>query len=106
MNARISKLTANQLAALVSKTGMNQTEIISVAIDRMFNKEITMNAKFEDSRELSAAVMTHLSDLRFSEAEIDIITNWFGNGTYEDQYIWLSTASKQEIIEASQPAFE
>ena len=40
---RISTLTASQLATLVSKTGMNQTEVISVAIDRMFNKEIEMN---------------------------------------------------------------
>ena len=47
MNARISKLTAEQLAALVTKTGMNQAEVISVAIDRMFNKEIEMDIKIE-----------------------------------------------------------
>ena len=47
MNARISKLTAEQLAALVSKTGMNQTEVISVAIDRMHNKEFKMDVKIE-----------------------------------------------------------
>ena len=61
MNARISKLTASQLATLVSKTGMNQTEVISVAIDRMYNKEIEMKNTFKTLFEAIGAGYTKVS---------------------------------------------
>lgn len=39
INFRSSELTAKQLAALVNTTGMNQTEVIAIAIDRMYREE-------------------------------------------------------------------
>jgi len=44
INFRASEHTANQLAELVTRTGMTQTEVVSVAIDRFFREEITMTA--------------------------------------------------------------
>ena len=40
ISIRISDITAKHIAALAEKTGMTQTEIISVAIDRMYREEI------------------------------------------------------------------
>jgi len=44
ISLRISALTEHQIATLQQATGMNQTEIVTVAIDRMSRKEIKMNA--------------------------------------------------------------
>ena len=44
-NIRMSDLTARKLADLVRATGMSQTEIISIAIDRMYTIEITGKKK-------------------------------------------------------------
>jgi hypothetical protein len=42
INFRASKITKDQIDALIVKTGMNLPEIVSIAIDRMFREE-TMN---------------------------------------------------------------
>lgn len=39
VNFRASELTSRQLGELVSLTGMNQTEVIAIAIDRMYQEE-------------------------------------------------------------------
>ena len=41
---RLPDLTTQQLAALIKSTGMTQSEVISTAIDRMYQEE-NMNAK-------------------------------------------------------------
>lgn len=46
INFRASDLTAEQIAKLTQQTGMLQTEVIAVAIDRMYQEEIDMAQKF------------------------------------------------------------
>ncbi|MHB0966004.1 MAG: hypothetical protein ACYC36_06060 [Bellilinea sp.] len=64
---RTSKLTASQLAALVSKTGMNQTEVISVAIDRMYNEEIGMKRISNKSYEVLGINPSELTGMSTEE---------------------------------------
>lgn len=64
---RTSKLTAGQLATLVSKTGMNQTEVISVAIDRMYNKEIEMKSISNESYEVLGINPSELTGMSTEE---------------------------------------
>lgn len=40
---RLSELATRQLAELVSATGLNQSEVISTALDRMYQQEIENN---------------------------------------------------------------
>jgi len=45
INFRASALTARHLAELVAKTGMSQTEVLSVAIDRMHTQEVQVKKR-------------------------------------------------------------
>jgi capsular polysaccharide biosynthesis protein len=45
VNFRASAHTSHQLDELVKKTGMNQTEVIAVAIDRMYQEETKMKTR-------------------------------------------------------------
>ena len=48
-------------------------------------------------------VAAHLSDLGFTAAQIETILNWWRPDEHAE---WLMNASRQEIEEASKPAFE
>ena len=45
ISIRISKLTEKQIKELLEETGMAQTEIVSIAIDRIYQEEIKMKDK-------------------------------------------------------------
>lgn len=51
-SARLSDLTTRQLAELIAVTGMTQSEVISTAIDRMYQQEI---ANVKDKRIFKAS---------------------------------------------------
>jgi hypothetical protein len=46
-STRLSDLTTKQLSDLAGMTGLNQTEVISVAIDRMYREETKMSDKLD-----------------------------------------------------------
>ena len=44
---RLSELTKGQIETLAETTGMKQTEIVSIAIDRMFREETRMSKQHD-----------------------------------------------------------
>jgi hypothetical protein len=85
INFRASGLTAQQLSKLIQLTGMNQTEVVSVAIDRMFREETMSSNKSFTIRKIEP-VDVWMDGQHIGQAN-QIITNQTGeyygeNGEY------------------------
>lgn len=69
---RMPKITDDQIEALKGKTGLNQSEIITTAIDRMYREEIKMNETVDRITQINwvyaLANKVH-SNFDYSEAE-------------------------------------
>lgn len=48
LHIRVGQLTQDQLAALGERTGMGKGEIIALAIDRMWQLELSKSAALDD----------------------------------------------------------
>lgn len=59
---RLTELATRQLAALVAATGMNQSETISTALDRMYQQEIKTMASTYSLAQLDSTV-NHLNEI-------------------------------------------
>lgn len=88
-NIRMSEFTANQLAEIAQKTGLNDTEIITLAIDRLHKKEIAMN------KTLYERAYDRVENMGFSSKEMDFIFSDWPEG--DKHYKWLLEASRKEI---------
>jgi len=80
INIRISGLTINQIEQLISNTGMTKTEIISLAIDRMYREENKKNARDLFERFVDDSV----SYDEIARMEIDKITIQIGEMRQEE----------------------
>jgi len=90
-NIRMSEFTANQLAEIAQKTGLNDTEVITLAIDRLHRKEIAMNK----SKTLYERAYDRVENMGFSSKEMSFIFADWPEG--DEHYQWLLKASKKEI---------
>lgn len=64
VNIRMAPSTKSKLEKLIATTGMLQTEVISVAIDRMYKEEIKMDTDFEqEDKKIYKLVETQADDL-------------------------------------------
>ena len=104
VNFRAAKLTASQLATLVNKTGMNQTEVISVAIDRMYNKEIEMTPVTIPQKMSGTGTIHDLASYQF-ERDIEfgeddkyaiVLAAYYGNGN-----MYYTAKDAAEAVEIS-----
>lgn len=70
---RLSALTTGQIADLTRQTGLNQAEVVAIAIDRMYQQEARPMTTFETLQEITGheagAVVYHTGDV------------WVGNWT-------------------------
>lgn len=95
VNIRMAPSTKSKLEKLIATTGMLQTEVISVAIDRMYKEEIKMDTDFEqEDKKIYKLVETQADDLG----------EW-GNDLSDDQvasivtnYKWILQALKENGI--------
>ena len=91
INFRASEYTANKLADLIQQTGMSQTEIITVAIEK-FSQEINkMETNWCERAENRVNRSPELSKYR------DIIFYDWPEG--ENHLKWITTAKVSEIVD-------
>lgn len=94
VNIRISKHTRRQLDQLQEHMSTTQTDVISIAIDRMARKELNMNTYYvepdmlgDDATEADANRMVELLQERGINAErgnaLDIHEQWHEHPTLE-----------------------
>jgi predicted transcriptional regulator len=68
---RLSELTKGQIGTLAETTGMKQTEIVSVAIDRMFREETNVKEKQMTANEIVTRIIENGRVATNEELEVE-----------------------------------
>lgn len=91
---RLSDMTTRQLAELIAVTGLTQSEVMSTAIDRMYQQEIkTMNTIQTDAQFAAKRV----DDTPALQPYKDILIDYEWDN--QDEHLsWVVTADTAEIL--------
>jgi hypothetical protein len=92
---RLSNRTLSDIAELAERRGTSEAEIITIAIDRMFQQEIkTMNMTTQNYAQLAKTRVINDNDLG-PESDILLEYDW---DNQEEHLEWVATADKAEIL--------
>jgi hypothetical protein len=104
-NIRLPRETAKQIQELIESTEMTQTQLMIVAIDRMFHKEREFFMKRTTTPQEAALAIQDDKIVKMSLAG----RNWRVSGLSEGKHGWVAAishpdypSSRAEIIENSQ----
>jgi len=97
---RASDLTIRQLDGLALGLGMNQTELLTLAIDRLYQAEMSGGKLLARAHEriVGDPELNHYADALLDSSDID-------DSEFANRLHWILTANKQELIAWSEEAY-